>query len=237
MTDTTRSTGSTAELVLQLRAVRRVHQKDGAPVAALDGVDLDVARGEYVALLGPSGSGKSTLMHVVGCLDRPTSGSCRLAGEDVVSLPADELAARRRRIGFVFQSFHLLPGITAQANVALPLRYAGVAPAERMARAAEMLRRVGLGDRLQHHPRELSGGQQQRVAIARALVTAPDLLLADEPTGNLDSRSGGEITALLEELWQEGRTLIVVTHDERLAARARRVVRMLDGRIVADERR
>ena len=225
------------EPLLQLRGIAKVYVKDGASVAALAGVDLVVERGDYVALTGPSGSGKSTLMHLLGCLDRPTAGSYRLAGAEVATLAADDLAAQRRRIGFVFQSFHLLPGATAQANAALPLRYAGVPPNERQDRAAAMLTRVGLGERLQHLPRELSGGQQQRVAIARALIAAPDLLLADEPTGNLDSRSGSEIIALLEELWQEGRTLVVVTHDDRLAARARRVIRMLDGRIVADERR
>jgi putative ABC transport system ATP-binding protein len=219
--------------LLHLRGASKVYEKNGEPVRALDGVDLDIHRGDYVALLGPSGSGKSTLMHLLGCLDQPTAGSYRFAGAEVRGLAPDQLAALRRRVGFVFQAFHLLPGLNAQQNVALPLRYADVAPAERAARAAAMLTRVGLADRLTHLPRELSGGQQQRVAIARALVTAPELLLADEPTGNLDSRSGADITALLEELWREGRTLIVVTHDERLAARARRVVRLLDGRVVA----
>lgn len=218
---------------LRLRAVSRVYEKDGAPVAALHGVDLDVARGEYIALLGPSGSGKSTLMHLLGCLDRPSAGSYRLAGTEVALLSPGELAALRRRIGFVFQAFHLLPALTAQENAALPLRYADVPHAERLRRAAAVLARVGLAERLRHFPKELSGGQQQRVAVARALVTEPELLLADEPTGNLDSRSGLEIVALLEELWREGRTLIVVTHDERLAARASRIVRLLDGRIVA----
>jgi putative ABC transport system ATP-binding protein len=176
-------------------------------------------------------------MHLLGCLDQPTSGSYRLGGEEMGALSPELLAARRRRIGFVFQSFHLLPRQTAVQNVALPLRYAGVRPEERDQRAAELLQRVGLGDRLDHLPSELSGGQQQRVAVARALIGAPALLLCDEPTGNLDSQSGGEITALLEDLWREGRTLIVVTHDDRIAARARRVVRLLDGRLVADERR
>ncbi len=222
------------ESLLRLRGVTRVHEKDGAPVKALAGVDLDVAAGEYAALLGPSGSGKSTLLQVLGCLDAPTAGSYRLEGREVAGLPVAALALARRRIGFVFQSFHLLPGRTAQENVALPLRYAGVPERDRLARAAAVLQRVGLGDRMRHLPRELSGGQQQRVAIARALVAQPALVLADEPTGNLDSRAGGEIVALLEELWREGRTLIVVTHDERLALRARRVVRMLDGRIVQD---
>jgi putative ABC transport system ATP-binding protein len=223
--------------LLAVRAVTKVYDRDGAAVRALDGVDLAVDAGEYIALLGPSGSGKSTLMHVLGCLDRPTAGSYRLGGEETGALSMEQLAVRRRGIGFVFQSFHLLPRQTAVQNVALPLRYAGVPPAARERAAADMLRRVGLGDRLQHRPNELSGGQQQRVAVARALVMAPRLLLCDEPTGNLDSRSGAEITALLEDLWREGRTLVVVTHDDRIAARARRVVRMLDGRIVADQRR
>ena len=225
-----------SEFLIRMRGIAKVYAKDGAAVTALDAVDLDIATGEYVALLGPSGSGKSTLMHLIGCLDRPTRGSYRLHGEEVGRLQPDALAARRRAIGFVFQSFHLLPRATALENVGLPLRYAGVAPAERDARAAEMLRRVGLSERIQHLPSELSGGQQQRVAIARALVGRPSLLLADEPTGNLDSRVGSEISDLLEEVHRDGQTLIVVTHDERLAARSRRVVRLLDGRIVADTR-
>ena len=220
------------EPLLSLRAATKTHDRGGAPVHALAGVDLDVHRGDYVALTGPSGSGKSTLMNLIGCLDRPSSGSCVVAGADTSALAAPALAALRRRIGFVFQSFHLLPGLTAVQNVALPLRYADVAPAARERAAAAMLERVGLGARLHHHPRELSGGQQQRVAIARALVTAPDLLLADEPTGNLDSRAGAEIRDLLETLWREGRTLVVVTHDEAMASRAARIVRLLDGRIV-----
>jgi putative ABC transport system ATP-binding protein len=220
------------EPLLSLRSATKVHDRGGAPVHALAGIDLEVFRGDYVALTGPSGSGKSTLMNLIGCLDRPTTGTCRIAGTDTTTLDPAALAALRRRIGFVFQSFHLLPGLTAVQNVALPLRYANVGPAERERAAVAMLERVGLGARLHHHPRELSGGQQQRVAIARALVTTPDLLLADEPTGNLDSRAGVEIRELLEELWREGRTLMVVTHDDALAARAARIVRLLDGRIV-----
>jgi len=226
-----------SEALLCLRAVTKVYDRQGTAVRALAGIDLDVAAGDYVALLGPSGSGKSTLMHVLGCLDQPTSGSYRLEGEEVGALSPELLAARRRRIGFVFQSFHLLPRQNAVQNVALPLRYAGVRPDERERRAAELLVRVGLGDRLDHLPSELSGGQQQRVAVARALVGAPSLLLCDEPTGNLDSTSGAGITELLEDLWREGRTLIVVTHDDRIAQRARRTVRLLDGQLVGDERR
>jgi putative ABC transport system ATP-binding protein len=222
------------EVLLRLRGVSKVYEKDGEPVRALDGVDLEIRSGEYVALLGPSGSGKSTLMHLLGCLDQPTTGSYEFAGSEVGQLKPTGLAALRRRIGFVFQSFHLLPGLTAQQNAALPLRYADVPAPERMARAAAVLERVGLAARRTHLPRELSGGQQQRVAVARALVAQPQLLLADEPTGNLDSKSGADIAALLEELWREGRTLVVVTHDERIAAQAQRIVRLLDGRIVAD---
>ncbi|MCC6673396.1 MAG: ABC transporter ATP-binding protein [Planctomycetes bacterium] len=220
------------EPLLALRGVSKVYARDGAPVRALDGVDLDIAAGEYVALTGASGSGKSTLLHILGCLDRPDQGSYRFAGTEIASLRPDALARQRRAVGFVFQAFHLLPRLSAVDNVALPLRYSGVAPAVRRARAVEVLRRVGLGDRLEHRPGELSGGQQQRVAVARALVGAPSLLLCDEPTGNLDSRSGVEVIELLEELWREGCTLIVVTHDPGLAARARRRVSMRDGRVV-----
>ncbi len=225
------------ELLLQLRNVSKVYAKAGAAVRALDGVDLDVEEGEYLALLGPSGSGKSTLMNVIGCLDQPTQGRFRFAGVDVGDLSPTQLAEHRRLVGFVFQSFHLLPGLSAVDNVALPLRYCGVAAPQRVARATAVLRQVGLGERAEHRPSELSGGQQQRVAVARALVADPKLVLADEPTGNLDTKSGGEVIDLLESLWQQGRTVIVVTHDDRLAARARRVVRMLDGKIVADQRR
>jgi putative ABC transport system ATP-binding protein len=223
-------TTATATL-LELTRAAKVYEKNGAPVTALAGVDLRIGAGDYVALTGPSGSGKSTLLHVLGCLDQVTGGSYRFGGTETADLEPPALAALRRRIGFVFQAFHLLPGLTAAQNVALPLRYADVPLTERLARATAVLDRVGLGARLHHFPRELSGGQQQRVAVARALVTAPDLLLADEPTGNLDSRVGGEIVALLEELWREGRTLVVVTHDQALAERAGRIVRLLDGRI------
>ncbi|MBI5851369.1 MAG: ABC transporter ATP-binding protein [Planctomycetes bacterium] len=221
--------------LVSLRGVTKVYEREGAPVRALDGVDLEVAAESYVAVTGASGSGKSTLLHVIGCLDTPSSGSYRLLGEELASLSADERSLRRRRIGFVFQAFHLAPRMTALDNVALPLRYAGVSLRDRRARAAAMLARVGLADRSMHTRAELSGGQQQRVAIARALVAKAPLLLCDEPTGNLDSKSGAEIVALLEELAAEGRTLIVVTHDLALAARARRRLRMTDGRITGDE--
>jgi putative ABC transport system ATP-binding protein len=220
--------------LVELRSVHKVYDRDGAAVRALDGIDFTLRRGEHVALLGPSGSGKSTLLHLLGCLDVPTSGEHRLNGRDVAGFDDLELALARRAVGFVFQAFHLLARGTAVENAALPLRYAGVPRAPREARAAEVLRRVGLGDRLAHRPAELSGGQQQRVAIARALVHDPALLLCDEPTGNLDSRAGSEIVQLLEQLAAEGRTLVVVTHDEALAARARRIVRMRDGRIESD---
>ena len=224
-----------AELLLCMRNVTKVYAHDGAPVRALDGVDLDVEPGAYLALSGPSGSGKSTLLHLIGCLDRPSSGTYRLHGEEVSRLQPDQLARRRRQIGFVFQSFHLLARATAIENVALPLRYAGVPTAERRARAITLLQRVGLGDRTDHRPGELSGGQQQRVAIARALAADPALLLCDEPTGNLDSHAGAEIIALLEDLGSEGKTLLVVTHDPELAGRARRRLTLVDGRIVGDE--
>ncbi len=220
--------------LVELRGVTKVYARAGAPVQALAGVDFDLARGDHVAILGPSGSGKSTLLHVLGCLDQPTEGSHRFEQREVARLDDLALARVRRRIGFVFQAFHLLSHADAVENVALPLRYAGVPRAEREARAAEALRVVGLGDRLTHRPSELSGGQQQRVAIARALVADPPLLLCDEPTGNLDSAAGNDVVALLDDLVAAGRTLVVVTHDESVAAHARRVVRMRDGRIEAE---
>jgi len=221
--------------MIRLEAVSKHHVMGATVVRALHEVDCSVERGEHVAVLGPSGSGKSTLLHVIGCLDTPTAGRYLLDGDDVSRLDPNRLAAvRNGRFGFVFQSFCLLPRSTALENVALPLRLAGVGRREREARAALLLDRVGLADRVRHRPGELSGGQQQRVAIARALANRPDVVLADEPTGNLDSRSGAEILTLLEELNAEGQTLVVVTHDEELAAHARRVVHMLDGRIQSD---
>ena len=221
--------------MIDLQGIWKNYTTGGTVVEALRDVSLEVGRGEYISVLGPSGSGKSTLLHVIGCLDTPTRGCYLLGGEEVSGLDRNRLAeVRNKRFGFVFQAFHLMPRATALENVALPLRFAGVRAAEGKARAAELLARVGLSDRLAHRPSELSGGQQQRVAIARALANRPDVILADEPTGNLDSQSGAEVIELLEELSAEGQTVIVVTHDERLAARTRRTIRMLDGGIVGD---
>ena len=214
----------------------RVFRAGGHAVRALDGVTLDIARGEFVAVMGPSGSGKSTLMNLLGCLDRPSAGEYWLDGRAVSALSGDELAAvRNRGIGFVFQSFNLLPRASALDNVELPLVYGGAPAAERRARAREMLARFGLADRSDHLPAQLSGGQQQRVAIARALVARPPLLLADEPTGALDSRTSAGILALLQGLNREGLTVVLVTHDAGVARCARRILHFLDGRLVRDE--
>jgi putative ABC transport system ATP-binding protein len=204
-------------------------------VEALRGIDLHIQRGEYAAILGPSGSGKSTLMHILGCLDTPTTGHYRLDGSPVEKLKRNELArVRSEKIGFVFQSFNLLAHATAEGNVELPLIYNGTRRSQRRQRAAELLERVGLGHRREHKPNELSGGQRQRVALARALAANPDLILADEPTGNLDTASGEEVVALFEELVAEGRTVIIVTHDVEIAQRARRIIRLRDGLIEED---
>ncbi len=206
-------------------------------VLALAGVDLTIARNEYVALTGPSGSGKSTLMNLIGCLDTPTEGRYMLNGRDVSGMNDAELAhVRNREIGFVFQSFHLLPRMTVLQNVMQPLVYRGMSPAERRERAAEALGKVGLGDRMGHRPNQLSGGQRQRVAIARALVGAPSILLADEPTGNLDSRTSTEIMALFDALHAQGQTVVLVTHEPDIAAHCHRTIRVSDGRIVEDVR-
>ena len=217
--------------------VHKVYEMGGSRVRALDGVSLSVEPGEYLAVMGPSGSGKSTLMNVIGCLDTPSSGSYRLKGREIATLDDDELAAiRNSEIGFVFQTFNLLPRTDAEGNVELPLVYSGLSRAERAERARQALEAVGLSDRARHRPNELSGGQRQRVAIARALVNRPSILLADEPTGNLDSRTGAEILELFDDLHRSGNTIVLVTHEEELARRAARVVRLRDGKIVSDAR-
>ncbi len=223
-----------APSIVSLERVSRTYAMDHVRVDALRDVSLEVAQGEFVAIVGPSGSGKSTMMHIIGCLDRPTAGTYRLAGTPVAQLGDDGLAAlRSRTIGFVFQSYNLLPRTTALDNVATPLLYQGVGRRERVARATAALERLGLGDRLHHEPTELSGGQQQRVAVARAIVTDPALLLADEPTGNLDSAAGRDVLALLRELHAAGRTIVLITHDADVAAAAERQVHLRDGRIAA----
>lgn len=220
------------ERFMVLCDVTKVYPMGGAEVQALRGVDLQIRAGEFIAILGPSGSGKSTMMHILGCLDTPTSGTYHLDGVAVQDLSRNELAEiRNHKIGFVFQSFHLLPRATATENVELPMLFGAVRTAERSARAECVLEQVGLKHRARHLPNELSGGERQRVAIARALVNKPSILLADEPTGNLDSHSGAEVLSLFEELHAEGRTVILVTHDEMIASRAHRVIRILDGRI------
>ena len=226
-----------AEPLIRVRGLEKVYEVGDNRVAALAGVSLEVERGEFVAIMGPSGSGKSTFMNLIGCLDRPTAGEYRLDGQSIAELPADALAAtRNRHIGFVFQSFNLLARTSALENVELPLVYAGVAARERHERARDMLARIGLAERAGHLPQQLSGGQQQRVAIARALVTRPSLILADEPTGALDSRTSLEIMVLFQALNRHGMTVVIVTHEPDIARFARRVLRFLDGRVVADER-
>jgi len=223
------------EVLIEVRGLSRHYRVGGEVVRAVDGIDLTIRRGEYVAIMGASGSGKSTLMNLLGCLDTPTAGTYRLDGIEVAHLGEDALAAvRNRRIGFVFQTFNLLPRLTAAQNVELPLIYGGVPAAERRQRVAAVLADMGLTDRAAHRPGEMSGGQRQRVAIARALVTGPAILLADEPTGNLDSRTSEEIMALFADLHRRGHTILLVTHEHDIAAHARRLVTLRDGRIESD---
>jgi putative ABC transport system ATP-binding protein len=222
--------------LIRLEDVTKVYRMGDVEVEALRGISLAIGEGEYLAIMGPSGSGKSTLMNIIGCLDRPTSGRYLLAGREVSRMSRSQLAeVRNQALGFVFQNFNLLARTSALDNVELPLLYAGVGGPERHARAAEALRRVGLGERLEHHPAQMSGGQQQRVAIARALVGRPRVILADEPTGNLDSGTAAEIMGLFQELWREGITLVLVTHEPDFAAYASRVLLIKDGLLQSDE--
>jgi putative ABC transport system ATP-binding protein len=226
---------ATSTPVVSLREVSKVYGAGDIAVAALRSVELTVEPGEYVAIMGASGSGKSTMMNIIGCLDEPTSGTYELQGHDVSGLDEDTLAlVRSRLIGFIFQSFHLIPRMTAAANVELPLLYGGVGRDERLERVREVLDLVGLSDRASHRPNELSGGQQQRVAVARALTMSPPLLLADEPTGNLDSTASADIMGMFDALHDEGRTIVLITHEDSVADHAHRVVRVSDGQIISD---
>jgi putative ABC transport system ATP-binding protein len=224
--------------VIKLKGLTKVYDMGRVKVDALKGIDLEVRNGEMVAISGPSGSGKSTLMNLIGCLDTATSGSYHLRGEAVSGLSREELAGiRNRRVGFIFQSFNLLPQISAYENVEMPLLFGGMSRNKRRARVLELMERVGLSDRVEHKPTELSGGEMQRVAIARALAMDPDIILADEPTGNLDTTSGSDIMNLFQELWEQGHTILVITHDPALARRAPRQVEIRDGLITKDSRR
>ena len=221
--------------IIHMAGIRKVYDTGKVKVEALKGVDLEIHKGEMVAIVGPSGSGKSTLMNLLGCLDTPSEGQYELGGENVAGVTRDQLAEiRNRRVGFVFQNFNLLPHITSLENVEMPMLFGGMPVRERRDRATELLNRVGLEDRVDHKPTELSGGQMQRVAIARALAMDPDIILADEPTGNLDTSSGGDIMSIFTDLWKQGRTLVIITHDPALASRASRVVEIRDGVVVRD---
>ena len=223
--------------LIHLRGIKKLYKMGDQIVRALDGVDLDIMPNEYVAIMGPSGSGKSTLMNIVGCLDTPSAGTYVLNNRDVSKLSDNQLATiRNQEVGFVFQTFNLLPRVTCLQNVELPLIYSGIRKSTRREMAARTLTDVGLGDRITHKPNELSGGQRQRVAVARALVNNPSLILADEPTGNLDTKTGDEIMLLFERLYREGNTLLVVTHEEDIANHARRIIRLRDGLIESDTR-
>ena len=223
------------EEIIAIEALKKAYMMGNQEVMALDGIDLKIGANEYVAIMGPSGSGKSTLMNILGCLDTPTSGRYVLGGEDVSAMKPGELAqVRSRRTGFVFQSFNLLPRYNALENVALPLIYQGVPRAERLERARKALEEVGLSGRMEHRPAEMSGGQRQRVAVARALVGRPDIILADEPTGNLDTQTSVEVMKLFEKIYRQGNTILIVTHEEDIAACARRIIRLRDGRIESD---
>ncbi|WP_305880319.1 ABC transporter ATP-binding protein [Flavobacterium cerinum] len=226
-----------AKPIIEIKEIKRDFPLGNETVYVLKGIDLTINKGEYVALMGPSGSGKSTLMNILGCLDTPTSGEYILNGKDVSKMDDDELAGiRNKEIGFVFQTFNLLPRTTALDNVALPMVYAGFSKEERMKRATEVLKQVGLGDRMDHKPNQLSGGQRQRVAVARALVNHPSIILADEPTGNLDSRTSVEIMNLFNEIHANGNTVILVTHEEDIAEHAHRIIRLRDGVVESDNR-
>ncbi|MGG5599768.1 MULTISPECIES: ABC transporter ATP-binding protein [unclassified Myroides] len=225
------------ELIIDIQDIKRDFKMGSETVKVLKGVNLQIEKGDYVALMGPSGSGKSTLMNILGCLDTPTSGYYSLNGKDVSRLDDDQLAEiRNKDIGFVFQTFNLMPRTTALDNVALPMIYAGKSKDERKERATSVLHMVGLGDRMDHHPNQLSGGQRQRVAVARALVNNPSIILADEPTGNLDTKTSIEIMALFDEIHSKGNTVILVTHEEDIAAHAHRIIRLRDGVIESDQR-
>lgn len=223
--------------LIALKDIYKIYNVGGEEVRALDGIDLDIKENEYLAIMGPSGSGKSTLMNMVGCLDTPSSGVYQFEGEMVQKMDDDQLASiRNRKIGFVFQTFNLLPKATAQHNVEIPLIYGNIRRVQRIKMSAKALEDVGLADRMHHKPNELSGGQRQRVAIARALVNKPSIILADEPTGNLDSKSGHEIMEILDQLHKNGNTIILVTHEDDIAQRAHRIIRLFDGKIIEDSK-
>ncbi|CAM3737277.1 ABC transporter ATP-binding protein [Vibrio aquimaris] len=237
MNNSESNTDMAQNLLVKLNDICKYYSSGDTEVRALDKVSLTIAQGEFLSILGPSGSGKSTLMNILGCLDKPTQGSYELDGQNVASLTSNQLAEiRNQKVGFVFQSFNLLEYATALDNVALPLVYSGISAKERKRRAGELLKQVGLGERMEHKPNQLSGGQKQRVAIARALVNDPQIILADEPTGALDSKSGAEIEALFNQLHSQGRTLIIVTHDNSLAERTKRVITIKDGKLVSDRK-